>query len=87
MVPGATKEEMEGLVNEFDFYPDTPSLNLEQAREVLRLARIARKEAEEMRRRARQELELAERERKDGELIKRNALEILRMAKEKLEQK
>jgi len=84
MVVGASKGEIEGLMNEFDFYPDTTSLNLEQAKEVLRLARIARTEAEEMRRKARQELELAERERKDAELIKRNALEILRMAKEKL---
>ena len=68
----------------FDFFPDTPPLCLEQAKEVLRLARVARKEAEDIRKKAREELERAEQERKDAEIIKRNALEILRMAKEKL---
>ena len=75
---------LQKLEQEFDHFPDTPVLCLNQAKEVLQLARIARKEAEEMRRRAKQELEEAERERKEAELIKMHVIEILKMAKEKL---
>ena len=70
-----------GLVG--DNVPST----LHQAREILHLAQIMKKEIEDMRREVQRELELARRERQDAELIKKNAIEILRMAKEKLSQK
>ena len=62
---------------------DVPS-TLHQAREILHLAQVMKKEIEDMRREVQRELELARRERQDAELIKKNATEILRMAKEKL---
>ena len=65
---------------------DVPS-TLHQAREILRLAQVMKKEIEDMRREVQRELELARRERQDAEIIKKNATEILRMAKEKLSQK
>ena len=77
-LPPRLLEEMENGL------PDTVSANLHQAREILRLARVMKKEAEDMRREAQQELELARRERHDAEILKKNATEILRMAKEKL---
>jgi hypothetical protein len=81
-MPGSSLQKIED--HEFDHFPDTPVLCLSQAKEVLHLARIARKEAEEMRRKAKQELEVAEREKKEAEVIRRHALEILKIAKEKL---
>ena len=57
---------------------------LQQAREILRLARVVKAEVEEMKREVQGELELARKERCDAELLKRNAAEILRMSKEKL---
>ena len=53
-------------------------------KEILRLAKMIKAEAEEMREEAELELALARRERHDSELLKKNATEILRMAKEKL---
>lgn len=70
----------EGLVTN-----NVPS-TLHQAREILRLAQVMKREIEDMRREVQRELELARRERQDAELIKKNATEILRMAKEKLNQ-
>lgn len=57
---------------------------LHQAREILHLAQVMKKEIEDMRREVQRELELARRERQDAELIKRNATEILKMAKQRL---
>ena len=57
---------------------------LQQAKEVLRLAKVVREEAEEMRKEAQRELDIAKRERNHVTLLKRNATEILRIAKEKL---
>ena len=57
---------------------------LQQAKEILRLARIVKAEVEEMKKEVQNELELAKKERCDAELLKRNAAEILRMSKEKL---
>ena len=57
---------------------------LQQAREILRLAQILKKEVEDMRQEVRHELALAQKERQDAELLKKNATEILRMAKSKL---
>ena len=57
---------------------------LKQAREILRLAKAVKTEAEEMKGEVQRELELARRERHDAELLKKNAGEILKMAKERL---
>ena len=57
---------------------------LQQAREILRLARAMRAEAEQMKEEAYRELELARRERHDASLLKKNAAEILKIAKCKL---
>lgn len=65
--------------------PDSTSVTLQQAREILRLARIAKMEAEEMKREAERELQLAKRDRHDAGLLKKNATEILKIAKEKLQ--
>ncbi len=63
---------------------DTIPATLQQAREILRLARVVKAEAEETKREAQRELELARREKQDAEILKKNAAEILRMAKERL---
>ena len=63
---------------------DTVPATLKQAREVLRLAKVVKAEAEQTKREAYRELDLARRERQDAEILKRNAAEILRMAKERL---
>ena len=57
---------------------------LQQAREVLRLARVVKAEAEQMREEARKELGIAKKERQEATILKKNAVEILRMAKERL---
>lgn len=57
---------------------------LKQAKEVLRLARVVKAEAEQMREEARKELSVARRDRHDAMVLKKNAAEILRMAKERL---
>ena len=57
---------------------------LKQAKEVLRLAKVVKAEAEEMREEARKELSLAKKDRKEALILKKNAAEILRMAKERL---
>lgn len=57
---------------------------LQQAKEILRLARAMRVEAEQMKEEAYRELELARRERHDASLLKKNAAEILKIAKYKL---
>lgn len=63
---------------------DSIPATLKQAREILRLARVVKADAEQMKQEARRELELARREKLDAELLKQNAAEILRMAKERL---
>lgn len=55
-----------------------------QAKEILRLARAMKAEAEQMKEEAYRELELARRERHDASLLKKNAAEILKIAKGKL---
>ena len=70
-----------GSTSSLDTIPST----LQQAREILRLAQIVKKEVEDMRQEVQRELEMARRERHDAELLKKNAAEILRMAKEKLQ--
>ena len=57
---------------------------LRQAKEVLRLARVVKAEAEQMREEARKELSIAKKDRHDAMILKKNAAEILRMAKERL---
>lgn len=57
---------------------------LQQAKEILRLARAMKVEAEQMKEEAYRELELARRERHDASLLKKNAAEILKIAKCKL---
>ena len=57
---------------------------LRQAKEVLRLARVVKAEAEQMREEARKELTIAKKDRHEATLLKKNAAEILRMAKERL---
>lgn len=57
---------------------------LKQAKEVLRLAKVVKAEAEEMREEARKELSLVKKDRRDAMILKKNAAEILRMAKERL---
>ena len=57
---------------------------LQQAKEILRLAKVVKAEAEQMREEARKELTLAKKDRRDAMLMKKNAAEILRMAKERL---
>ena len=57
---------------------------LRQAKEVLRLARVVKAEAEQMREEARKELSIAKKDRHEAMLLKKNAAEILRMAKERL---
>ena len=64
--------------------PESVSLALKQAKEILRLAHAMHVEAEEMKKEIQRELELAKRERYDAEIMKKNATEILKMAKEKL---
>ena len=64
--------------------PNTTAETLKQVREILRLARIAKMEAEDMKKEAARELELARRDRHDAGLLKKNAAEILKIAKEKL---
>lgn len=68
---------------------DTCSLSgsLQQAKEILRLARTMKAEAEQMKEEAYRELELARRERHDASLLKKNAAEILKIAKRKLASK
>lgn len=63
-----------------------PSISetLKQAKEVLRLAKVVKTEAEQMRDEARKELSIAKKDRHDAMLLKKNAAEILRMAKERL---
>ena len=74
------------LVAHLQNLEDLPNIpdNLQKAREILRLAKVVKAEAEEMRREAERELELARRERHDAELLKKNAAEILRIAKDRL---
>lgn len=60
------------------------SETLKQAKEVLRLAKVVKTEAEQMRDEARKELSIAKKDRHDAMLLKKNAAEILRMAKERL---
>ena len=57
---------------------------LQKAREILRLARIVKAEADEARKEVERELELARRDRLDAEILKKNAAEILKMAKDRL---
>ncbi len=57
---------------------------LQQAKEILRLARATKAEAEQIKEEAYRELELARRERHDASLLKKNAAEILKIAKCKL---
>lgn len=57
---------------------------LQKVREILRLAKAIKAEAEQLREEAEMELGMARRERHDAEILKKNATEILRMAKEKL---
>ena len=63
---------------------DSIPATLQQAREILRLAQILKKEVDDMRQEVHQELALAQKERQAAELLKKNATEILRMAKTKL---
>ena len=65
----------------------TLSGSLQQAKEILRLARAMKAEAEQMKEEAYRELELARRERHDASLLKKNAAEILKIAKRKLASK
>lgn len=73
-------EGEQGAQTSLDVIPAT----LKQAREILRLARVVKAEAEQIKQEAQRELNLARTERRDAELLKRNASEILKMAKEKL---
>jgi len=73
-------EGEQGAQTSLDVIPAT----LKQAREILRLARVVKAEAEQIKQEAQRELDLARTERRDAELLKRNASEILKMAKEKL---
>ncbi len=63
---------------------DTVNKVLLQAKEILRLAKAAKDEADELKKESAGELELAKRERHDAALMKKNAAEILRIAKAKL---
>lgn len=60
------------------------SKTLQQAKEVLRLAKAAKVEADQIKKDSSRELELARRERHDASLLKKNAAEILKIAKTKL---
>ena len=71
----------QGAQTSLDVIPST----LKQAREILRLARVVKAEAEQIKKEAQRELDLARAERRDAELLKRNASGILKMAKEKLQ--
>ena len=73
-------------IDEANEMPQTVSVSetLKQAKEVLRLAKVVRAEAEQMRDEARRELSIAKKDRHDAMLLKKNAAEILRMAKERL---
>lgn len=57
---------------------------LQQAKEILRQAKAAKVEADQIKDESSRELELARRERHDASLLKKNAAEILKIAKTKL---
>lgn len=63
---------------------ETVGKALQQAKEILRLAKVAKAEADQIKKESTRELELAKRERHDASLMKKNAAEILRIAKVKL---
>lgn len=60
-------------------------MNLQKAKEILRLAMIVKTEVLEMRQEVESELAIARRERHDSQLMKQNAAEILKMAKDVLQ--
>ena len=57
--------------------------HLDEAKEMLRLAVVARQEAEQLKKEAAEDREAARRERMEAEQLKKNATEMLEMAKEK----
>ena len=57
--------------------------HLDEAKEMLRLAMVARQEAEQLKKEAAEDREVARRERVEAEQLKKNATEILEMAKQK----
>ena len=58
--------------------------HLDQAKELLRLAHVARQEAEQLKKEAAEDREAARRERIEAEQLKKNATEILKTAEEKV---
>ena len=58
-------------------------LHIDQAKEMLRLAQVARQEAEQLKKEAAEDREIARRERMEAEQLKKNATEMLKIAKEK----
>jgi len=78
----------EKLSSPSDFYDKRETVTvakaLQQAKEILRLSKVAKDEADQLKEEAIRELDLAKRERHDASLMKKNAAEILKMAKTKL---